>query len=251
MNKFRLLPLLITLSVTFILLSCTTGETPIRALLVTGGGWHDYNTQEQLLIEGVNERIGEQIEWTVIHEGNGEPDHHVTLFEQENWAEGYDVVVHNTGFGRVTDPVYVENMVRNHQGTPAVVIHASVHSYRYAEPADPWFEFLGFQSMYHEAERTFEIENIARDHPVMAGFPESLQMPSDEIYVVEQIWGDIVPLVRAYGEDTGLYHTVAWTHEYNGTNVFATTLGHNNATFEEVHYLDLVANGILWATGRL
>ncbi|MEX2601240.1 MAG: ThuA domain-containing protein [Balneolaceae bacterium] len=251
MNQLKQFPVFLILILFLIQLSCTAQEQPIRALLVTGGGWHDYETQERLLTEGISERLGDQIEWTIVHEGDGEPDYHVSIFQEENWAEGYDVVVHNTGFGRVTDPDYVEQFVRYHQGTPAVLIHASIHSYRYAEPADPWFDFMGFQSMFHEGQRSFEVENIAESHPVMAGFPETWNSPADEVYVVEQIRGDIVPLARAYGEETEEYHPVAWTHEYNGTNVFATTLGHNNETFEDAHFLDMIANGVLWATGRL
>lgn len=232
--------------------SCSSaGEQPIRALLITGGGWHDYQAQEQMLTEAINERLGGGIEWTIVHEGDGEPDYHVSILTEDNWTEGYDVVIHNTGFGRVTDPDFVAQFVEYHKGTPAVLIHAAVHSYRFAEPADPWFEFMGLQSMAHESQREFELENIAPDHPIMNGFPERWMTPVDEIYIVEKLWGDITPLARAYGPETEEYHPVSWTHEFNGTRVFATSLGHNNAVFEEPVFLDKVANGLLWAVGRL
>jgi len=243
---------ILSLFLIFTVISCSASEeAPIQALLITGGGWHDYETQEGLLTDGISERLGENIEWTIIHEGDKQPDHHVSLMEQENWAAGYDVVVHNTGFGRVSDPDYVARFVEHHQGTPAVLIHAAIHSYRFAEPADPWFEFMGLQSMRHESQREFEVENIAPDHPVMNGFPERWMSPVDEVYIVERVWGDITPLARAYGEETEDYHTVTWTHEKNGTRVFATSLGHNNEIFEQNEFLDKVTNGILWAVGRL
>lgn len=226
-------------------------QSPIQALLITGGGWHDYEAQEELLTEGISERLGDKIEWTIIHEGEGEPDYHVSILQEENWAADYDVVVHNTGFGRVTDSGYVEQFVKHHTGTPAVLIHASIHSYRYAEPADPWFEFMGLQSMAHEGQRPFEVENQAPDHPIMEGFPEVWMAPTDEVYIIEEVWGKITPLARAYGKETEKYHTVTWTHEINNTRVFATTLGHNNETFEKEVFLDKIANGILWAVGRL
>lgn len=239
------------------MLSCSSAEntssenTPIQALLITGGGWHDYEAQERMLTDGISERLGDRIEWTVVHEGDGEPDYHVSVMQEENWTEGYDVIVHNTGFGRVTDPGYVAHFVEHHKGTPAVLIHAAVHSYRYAEPADPWFEFMGLQSMRHESQREFEVENVAPEHPVMDGFPEVWLTPVDEVYIIERIWGDITPLARAYGVETEEYHPVTWTHEFNGTRVFATSLGHNNEVFEEDVFLDKVSNGILWAVGRL
>lgn len=140
-------------------------QKPIRALLITGGGWHDYETQEKLLTEGISRRLEGEIEWTIIHEGDKEPDHLVSLMQEENWTVGYDVIVHNTGFGRVTDADYVQHFVEHHKGTPAVLIHASMHSYRYAEPADPWFEFIGLQSMRHESQRPLKVENQAWKHP--------------------------------------------------------------------------------------
>lgn len=226
-------------------------EQPIRALLITGGGWHDYETQKQLLIDGLNKQIEEEIRWTIVHEGDGNPDYHSSILKEENWTDGYDVVVHNTGYGRVTDSGFVAQFVKHHYGTPAVLIHAAVHSYRYVEPADPWFEFMGYQSMWHEDQRKFEVKNIAVDHPIMTGVPESWNSPPDEIYVEEKVWGDIIPLLRAYGEESEKYQTVSWIHEAEETRVFATTLGHNNATFEQEEFIKLISNGLLWAVEKL
>jgi len=245
-------PSLLLIMLTPLMISCTAAEDqPIRALLITGGGWHDYVAQEAMLTEGVSERLDGQIEWTVVHEGDGEPDHLVSLFQQEGWAEGYDVIVHNTGFGRVNDADYVAHLVEQHQGTPAVLIHASIHSYRYAEPADPWFDFMGVQSMWHESQREFELENIAPDHPIMEGFPDRWMAPVDEVYVIEQLRGDITPLAQTYGVESEAWHPVTWTHENEGVRLFATTLGHNNDVFEEDVFLDKVTNGLLWAVGKL
>lgn len=247
-HLFRYIPLLLF----SLFLSCAAEQQqPIQALLITGGGWHDYETQEGLLTEGISERLGDKIDWTIVHEGDGEPDYHASILQEENWAEGYDVVVHNTGFGRVTDSEFVANFVEHHIGTPAVIIHASVHSYRYAEPADPWFEFMGFQSMRHEGQREFEVENVAPEHPIMKDFPEVWLSPVDEVYVTEKIWGEITPLARAYGVETEEYHTISWIHEIEDTRVFVTTLGHNNETFEREEFLDKVANGLLWAVDEL
>ncbi|MEX2395419.1 MAG: ThuA domain-containing protein [Balneolales bacterium] len=225
-------------------------ESPIKAALITGGGWHDYETQEGLLTNGISERLGNDIEWTIIHEGDKEPDHQVSIMQRENWAADYDVIVHNTGFGRVTDPDFVAQFVEHHKGTPALIIHGAVHSYRYAEPADPWFTFLGLQSMRHESQREFEVENLAPDHPIMSGFPATWQTPRDEVYIIEKIWGDITPLAQAYGVDTEKNHTVVWTHEIDDTRLFGTSLGHNNDIFEKAEFLNMVTNGLIWTVDR-
>ena len=38
---------------------------PIRALMVTGEGYHDYESQKKIISEGVSERI--KIDWTILH----------------------------------------------------------------------------------------------------------------------------------------------------------------------------------------
>lgn len=223
----------------------------LRVLYLTGGGWHDYETQEELLLAGLDARI-DGIDWTIVHEGAEAPDHKLSVLQEEGWAEGYDVIVHNYGFGRLEDAEFVEHVVEQHIGTPAVVIHAANHSFRYSEPADPWFSFLGQQSMWHEDQRPLRVENVAPEHPIMSGFPAEWETPvDDELYVIEDVWGDITPLARAYGEETEAHHVVAWTHEVQGTRVFSTTLGHNNGLYEQPEFLDMIANGLLWATGEL
>lgn len=54
------------------------------------------------------------------------------------------------------------------------------------------------------------------------------------------------------GKESTADDIVAWTNEYNGkTRVFATTIGHNNATVADPRYLDLVTRGLLWSIDKL
>ena len=59
-------------------------------------------------------------------------------------------------------------------------------------------------------------------------------------------------LVGKDGKESDAEAVVTWTNEYDGkTKVFATTLGHNNATVSDDRYLDLVTRGLLWSLGKL
>ncbi|MGD8174845.1 ThuA domain-containing protein [Marinimicrobium sp. ARAG 43.8] len=250
-----------TLLIVLLISACSTMTPPsdtsnpgadkparLHILLITGGGWHDYDAQTPLLVDGLNARIPD-IEWTVWHRGEGQPDHTIDELREPDWADDYDLVIHNTGFGRVDDSEYVSKLVAGQGGTPAVLLHSSIHSYRYAMPAArEWFAFTGAQSMWHEHEREFAIDLVAPEHSIMQGFPAHWAPPlTDELYVIEEVWGEIVPLAVAHGVETGMEHPVVWTHEPNGTRVFATTLGHNAAMFEQEVYLNMVANGVRWA----
>ncbi len=80
---------------------------------------------------------------------------------------------------------------------------------------------------------------------------------NEELYNNIQIFGSATPLVRGKqdaGDKPGQNDTVvAWTNLYgpNNTRVFATTLGHNNATVGDDRYLQLVLRGLLWSCDKL
>src|SRR6185295_15661776 len=63
---------------------------PLRALLITGGGFHNYPFQATALTNAVG-RLA-QVEWTIINEGGGGTKAQLPLYDNPNWAKGYDVV---------------------------------------------------------------------------------------------------------------------------------------------------------------
>ena len=58
-------------------------------------------------------------------------------------------------------------------------------------------------------------------------------------------------LVKAKGEKPDSEHVVCWVSTYGKGTVFATTLGHDLKTVKLAEYHQLLANGILWACGKL
>jgi type 1 glutamine amidotransferase len=221
---------------------------PIRALLITGGEFHDFTSQKRILTEGISARAN--VVWTIVQEGTTR-EHRLSRYERDDWAEGFDVVVHNECFGLVDDAAFVERVAAPHRrGVPTVILHASVISYRNA-PTDAWREVIGQRSMAHEDRRDLVVQRMPGDHPVMKGFPATWPDPQDELYKIEKTWPGVVPLAKAWGEETRREHVVVWLNTINGTRVFVTTLGHTNETMQSSVYLDLVARGLLWACGRL
>lgn len=229
-------------------LSAAETPKPIKALLVTGGGFHDYTAQKKTLTEGISARTN--IEWTVLQEGTTR-EHKHSIYENADWAKGYDIIVHNECFGMVADPVFIERVAAPHKaGVPAVVLHATVHSYRNV-PNDSWREILGMKSMSHEGRRDLTVKMLKADHPVMRGFPEGWVSKQDELYKIEKTWDTVVPLAKSYGEETKQEHVVIWLNTVGKTRVFATTLGHSDETMKTEVFLDLVTRGILWTLGKL
>jgi type 1 glutamine amidotransferase len=224
---------------------------PIKALLITGGGSHDYEHQKTILTEGISARAN--VVWTIMDEGEHDKvprDHMATVYNKPDWSKGYDVVVHDECYGTVSNLDFVLNVAKGHaSGVPAVVLHATIHSYRFAK-TDEWRQVLGVSSMRHQAARPFKVISLKTDNPVMKGFPDEWQDYSDELYEIIKVWPNCVPLAKGLGTN----HTefpVIWVNTYHDARVFGTTLGHGNKTVGDPVYLDLVTRGLLWACGKL
>lgn len=222
---------------------------PLKGLLITGGCCHDYTSQKRIITEGLSQRVN--IVWDVVHEGGESRDHRISVYEQQDWARKYDVIVHNECFGATADESFVKSIVAHHAGVPAVFIHCSLHSYRNSGAADAWRELIGVTSKSHEKHRPLKVVNLQPEHPIMRGFPAVWQTPNGELYKIEHHWPNCTPLAQAYGEDTQRDHTCIWTNVYGGTRVFGISLGHHNETMNTDEWLGVTARGLLWACGKL
>jgi uncharacterized protein len=225
-----------------------SSPAPVRALLITGGCCHDYDFQATSLTEGIR-KFG-AVTWTVINEGGKSKDARIALYDNPRWAKPYDVVVHNECFADLNDIAYVRRITAAHKaGTPAVVIHCAMHTYRILQE-DDWREFLGVTSRRHDHQSAYPVKTLVPDHPVMRDVPAKWVTPMDELYIIEKLWPKAKALATSVSEKDGKEHPVIWTNDYHGTRVFGTTYGHGNATWQDPVFIAIVSRGILWAAGR-
>jgi type 1 glutamine amidotransferase len=241
-----------TLIAVAFLTSCATpapkAAGPIRALLITGGCCHDYAAQAKALAEAT-EKLG-PITWTVVNEGGTTKNAKIKLYDDPNWAKAYDVVVHNECFADLNDIDYTRKITAAHKGgTPAVVIHCAMHTYRVLQQ-DDWREFLGVTSRRHDEQKLYPVTPVKKDHPAMRGFPATWTTPMDELYIIEKVWPKTTVLATGVSEADGKTYPTIWTNDYAGTRIFGTTWGHGMATWHDPVYLNLLAHGVRWAAGR-
>ncbi len=279
MKKY--LPILLTLAATLtgwlIVHAAEEKEkAPLRVLLVLGGCCHDYEMQKEILKAGIESRINA----SVVIEYNPDKSTGATfpIYEKDNWAEGYDVVIHDECSAAVTDPVYVKRILDAHRsGVPAVNLHCGMHSYRWGNFKEPvkagddnagWYEMLGLQSTGHGPQSPIAITYTDKEHPITKGF-EAWTTINEELYNNVQIFSSAKALASGKqmqmpkvkkgekpdpkAKGTEAEAVVAWTNEYGPkkTRIFSTTIGHNNETVADDRYMDLVTRGLLWVTGRL
>src|SRR5688572_26217598 len=189
-------------------------------------------------------------EWIVVNEGGSGTRAQISLYDDPNWAKGYDVVVHNECFADTTDANYIRRITSaHHAGTPAVVIHCAMHTYR-ATGMDDWREFLGVTSKRHDHQSRYAVKKTEPAHPIVKDIPNDWKTPMDELYVIEKLWPNARALATSVSERDGQTYPVAWINQYGAARVFGTTYGHSDDVWRDGNFLTLVAQGTLWAAGR-
>ncbi|HLO80437.1 MAG TPA: PVC-type heme-binding CxxCH protein [Chitinophagaceae bacterium] len=105
-------------------------------------------------------------------------------------------------------------------------------------------ELIGGQFKTHQYD-SFTAVITDPGHPVMQGIPAFTT--KDETYVHDKLSKEIKVLsVRMEGDRKEPY---TWVRQYGKGRVFYTAYGHDDNTFLNQGFLDLVKNGILWAVG--
>jgi type 1 glutamine amidotransferase len=243
----------------------TEKPKPIRALLVLGGCCHDYAHQKDILAKGIAERAN--VEVTIAYDPDKTTKHVNPVYEKDDWAKGYDVVIHDDCTADVNDDAIVARVVKPHkEGVPAVVLHCAMHSFRTkgwdnkSAPPTPWFEVTGLPTVRHGAQLPIALTFVDKQSPITKGM-EDWTTIKEELYNnnIGKLLDTAQPLARGKqtvkgrdGKERTDDYVVAWTNTYNGkTKVFGTTIGHNNQTVSDPRYLDLVTRGLLWTTGHL
>lgn len=233
---------------------------PIRALLVIGGCCHDYKKQKDILTKGISARAN--VEWVIAYDPDTGTKHLNPVYENKDWAKGFDVIVHDECSADVKDVDTIEKILKPHRdGLPAVVLHCGMHSFRSEgwPKSTPWFDFTGLATTGHGPQAPIEVTFTDKNSKITSTL-KGWTTKNEELYnnIRGRLHETAQPLAlgkQAYqekGKEKMAEAIVAWTNTYNGkTRVFATTLGHNNATVEDDRYLELVTRGLLWSVDKL
>jgi uncharacterized protein len=223
---------------------------PIRALYVTGGGFHEFVKQEGIVPPELARRA--RIDWTIDHTAGTSTEVLIDRHKNTDWTRDFDVVLYNMSFSFVVDVEWIERLVRAHRdsGVGAVILHGAVHSYRRSD-TKAWGELMGAFSMRHDSQRPMTIETVAADHPIMRGVPAKWETIPEELYELERVWPGMTPLAQSYSVESKKTYPVMWTNTHGKARVFVTSLGHNTAMIANPLYLDIAGRALLWTAGHL
>jgi hypothetical protein len=218
------------------------GQTPVNAMIVTGGCCHDYTGQSKVLMDTLNAVM--PINWTVVQGMSSLPDGKLPLYENPDWAKGMDIVIHNECWANGDLPAQIrQNITR--PSVPRMFFHCTLHSYRVMTD-DSWRELIGMTSRRHTRAHNILLK-WAEGDPITDGLPPFVT-PIDELYVIEKVWPNTKALATAVSPEAGNpTFPLVWTHEYRGSRIFGTSLGHGNETFHANQFKELFTRGFRWA----
>jgi type 1 glutamine amidotransferase len=210
----------------------------LKALFISGGGYHDFQKLAPFLTSKMSELSS--VQWEV----KWDPE----VLKDENFSDRFDAIVYDMCFDQI-DPMSLENALKaTRSGKPTMVIHCAMHSFK---ASDEWRRLLGMTTRVHDPYQAFGTEKVNADHPVVRGFPDDWKTPGDELYQTISVDKGADVLLTAKSPSTGNVHTVCWTNQYGRGRVFATTLGHDMKTADQLVYHQLLTRGLLWACGKL
>ena len=221
--------------------SSSRSVTPLKALFLTGGGYHDYKKLAPHLTASLSQLLNAQ--FTTAFDLNG--------LTNAQFAETYDVVVYDVCFDEAPDALLENAMHAARNGKPTVMIHCAVHAFRRSTKVREWETYCGLRSTVHDPYSPFTVVKLDQNHPITKFFPTEWKTPGDELHQMISMDPRSHPLLKAKSPQDGREHIVGWTYQFGRGRVFATTLGHDMKTAGSPDYLQLLANGLLWTCNKL
>ncbi len=172
---------------------------PIKALLVLGGCCHDYAKQKDILSKGISARAN--VEVTIAYDPSTSTTHLNPVYNNPDWAKGYDVIIHDECSADVKDMATVERILAPHKaGLPGVVLHCGMHCYRtegWPKVVTPWFEFTGLQTTGHGAQLPIAVSYVDKESPITKGMADWTTI-QEELYnnIAGKVLDTAHPLAR-------------------------------------------------------
>lgn len=235
----------------------------LKILVVNGGCCHDYDKQGPILKEILEEKLNAEV--TVASSPSKKTDARFEIYEKEDWAKGYDLVVHNECSANVTDKAYVKRILDAHiSGVPAINLHCAMHSYRWGNFKQPvkqgadnagWFEMIGVQSSGHGPKFPVKVDYIEKEHPVTKGL-KNWTTPKGELYNNVQVF-DNAKILAIGSQDLRNKKiadaAVVWTNSYgpNKTKIISISIAHTSGEMKDENFKELLKRSALWATGNI
>ncbi len=237
-----------------------SAQKQFRALLVTTTrGWHHESIHAGVLaVQQLGVKHNFQVD--LLEDNYGFTD---------NTLKNYQVVIFLNTTGDIfneQEQKVMERFIKSGKG------FMGIHSASDTEYDWAWYtQLVGRMFQIHPAIQSARLQVLDASFPGLEGFANNKQW-TDEWYEFspDKVQGLVTVLAvdeKTYnpnvsweanpnrqaisGKGMGVFHPIAWYHNFDGGRSFYTNLGHVPSDFSDPNYLSHIAAGIIWAaTGK-
>ena len=246
----------------------------LKVLYVTHepGRWHKYTPQREIF-----EELAKKNNWQVIVKSGSHHDVEEMLATTPDFGKGADVIVYNICMADCAKLEVPFNIIQQtKQGTPALLIHCSLHSfwptYRnggdhvHGQPAQvkarpelvaewkeshpnddfpSWPTFTGIASTAHGPRAPLDTKVLKADHEIFKDFKDYTAADHAELYnnfVKPKESPETTPLLE--GDQNGNKAVIMWEHPVGKSKTLSFTLGHDTAEWSQPEFQKLITNSV-------
>lgn len=191
-------------------------------------------------------KIAEQKNWAV------------TFTEDPVWFEGtklkpFDAIVFLNTTGDILDDnqqAVFESYIRSGGG------YVGVHSASDTEYDWPWYgQLVGAYFKSHPQIQPASVIVEDLKHPITRHLKSPWKRTDEWYDYRDNPRGRVHVLAKLHtatysGHTMGDDHPIMWCHEFEGGRSFYTGFGHTKETYAEPEFVELLAQGIIWASGK-
>ena len=138
----------------------------------------------------------------------------------------------------------LEHLGASEQGI--LLLHHAILAYR---QWPLWDELVGIgdRSFGYHHDQSLQVETVDRPHPITRGVA-SWEM-IDETYTMADAGPDSEVLLTTSHPKS--MRTLAWTRTHGNARVFCFQSGHDNQTWQDERFREILRRGILWTARRI
>jgi hypothetical protein len=262
----NLLLLRILFAMSFVSASLAHASSGLRTLYLTdfSNVYHDYEATQNNLQRIVQDKLN--LDMVFVGKTSQES---LDLLKKPDFLRGYQLFIYNACFADLEDLSILRNINREiaASGVPTVFLHCAMHNFRWSstkpgvfgwgrssrlqelwgktypnEQLPAFWQLTGMDTVSHDWIRSFEVSKT-HDHPITRMIPQTWTLAREERYRTLQMADDAEVLLESGP------HAIAWLHRFGKARIFATTLGHDEATQNDPNFAELLTQAIAFITG--
>lgn len=227
-------------------------QTPLRVLLITGGGFHDFDRNPKLLLAGIDRHVKLAVtELRLPDDQTPDPPPDQprpgAILDAE-LQNRFDVILaYHQGEKLGLNREELDNLMSFvRRGGGWVGLHCAADSWKWCRD---YVAMVGGVFQSHPPFQPLTAQRVLGDHPVLAGVADFTN--PDEFYYLDACsLEDKSVLLTGQGPTDQKTRPLAWTKTYGEGRVFYTTLGHGPEAHGSAAFHRLVANAIQWSAAK-